>query len=143
MILPLASTLARVTNIMFGAPGVGSKMRIGRQHGNGDQPVAALVDEVEAVIDELAEDREQGVERRDEDRRVAGIAESASGGRLIDVDDEIADDARRTVDDIEALGVIVAEEHAWRKARQGLVVGGRAVVEDLRRQIDERLIGVP
>ena len=113
---------------MFGAPGAGPKSGSPGRIGIRIDAVAALVDEVEAVIDELAEDREQGIERRDEDGGVAGIAEldrrragEIRVGRWIHVHDQVADDARRSVDDVERLGVVVADPVAGvRRRRRGL-----------------------
>ncbi len=100
------------------------------------------------MIHELAEDREQGIEWRDEDGGIAGVADDRvfggreiGIGRRIHIRDQSADDARRSVDDVEGWGVVVAEKHPRWKAGQGLVIGGGAIANDDIRHLDEGMIG--
>ena len=70
---------------------------------------------------------------------IAGIADGCQGISPVHIHHQIADDARRSVYDVEVLGIIVAEKKTW--AERCLVVRGRTVAEHFRRQVNEVLVG--
>ncbi len=122
----------------------GIEIHVPRQQWNGDGAAAALGDEIEAVVKELAKNRHQGIEWRHENRRIPGISKVAVIGgkeRIVHrrVDYEIADDARRGVVDVAC---------RIKRANLSVVVGGtseaspRHVAENRCRDVDERLVDV-
>ena len=107
--------------------------RVVRLERHDDRLGAGLADEVEAMVEELAEQREQGVVRGrepavrrgvgDEERargriRLGARARRIDGGRVVHrlVDDQVADDARLRVLHISA-AVLVVRDHGteWRR----------------------------